>query len=202
MFADVGWGEIAIIVLIGLVVIGPERLPDVLRDLKVAIAGAREAVAKTRQDLSDTMGPEFEDFRKPLQQIAELQRMGPKAALTQTLFEGDNYYLEAFDPKKIMAGETAGQAHREGEGTQVEKVERSDVAVSQPEAQAAKTAQAAQSAQPARTRQGSGVAQAAGAQQGRTAQPAPGAEQAQSAKPQAQDPQPDPEPRASWEDVT
>ena len=37
MFSNIGWGEIFFILIIGLIVIGPERLPGVIQDVRAAI---------------------------------------------------------------------------------------------------------------------------------------------------------------------
>lgn len=102
MFSNVGWGEIFFLVVIGLIVIGPERLPRVIQDVRAAIFAARNAIEKAKQDLSNELGPEFDELSKPIAELATLQRMGPKAALTKTLFDGDSSMLEAFDPKKLV----------------------------------------------------------------------------------------------------
>ena len=47
----------------------------------------------------------FEEISKPLSELAALQRLGPRAALTKTLLDGDGSFLDALDPKKIMEDE-------------------------------------------------------------------------------------------------
>mgnify|MGYP002714674972 CR=1 FL=1 len=44
MFSNIGWGEIFFILIIGLIVIGPERLPSVVEDVRAAIYAARKAM--------------------------------------------------------------------------------------------------------------------------------------------------------------
>ena len=41
MFSSFGWGEFLFIMIIGLIVIGPERLPSVIEDVRAAIYAAR-----------------------------------------------------------------------------------------------------------------------------------------------------------------
>lgn len=112
MFSNVGWGEILLLFVVGLVIIGPERLPRLVEDVRAAITAARTAINDAKQNLDTDFGSEFDEIRKPISQIAQLQRMSPKAALSRALFDEDNQFLDSFDPKKIMADETAGQAHR------------------------------------------------------------------------------------------
>ena len=44
MFSSVGWGEIFLLVVVGLVVIGPERLPRLIQDARAALLAARTAI--------------------------------------------------------------------------------------------------------------------------------------------------------------
>jgi len=43
MFANVGWGEMLVLVVVGLVVLGPERLPGAIRWTATALRQARAA---------------------------------------------------------------------------------------------------------------------------------------------------------------
>lgn len=90
MFSSIGWTEIAVIVVIGLIIIGPERLPGVIKDVQAAIYAARKAIANARAELDGEfgdLGKEFEEFREPLQQVARFQRMGPRGLISRALFE-------------------------------------------------------------------------------------------------------------------
>lgn len=127
MFDNIGWAEIFTIVIIGLIIIGPEKLPGVIKDVRAAIFAARRAISNARAELDGQFGEEFDEFREPINKVAQWQRMGPKRALTQALFDGDEEYLEDFDPKKIMSsGNTAGAAHRarQQRPPETERVER------------------------------------------------------------------------------
>lgn len=112
MFSDVGWGEIFVIFVVGLIVIGPERLPRVIEDLRAGLRAARTAINNAKQGLNEEFGSEFDEFRKPVESLATLTRMGPRAALTKTLLDGDDSLFDSFDPKKIMAEDTAGETER------------------------------------------------------------------------------------------
>ncbi|MGV0438387.1 Sec-independent protein translocase subunit TatB [Corynebacterium mastitidis] len=112
MFSSIGWPEVFAILVLGLIVIGPERLPGLIQDVRAAVYAARKAINNAKAELNGDLGKEFEEFRKPLSEVAKWQRMGPRAALTKVLFDGDEEFMDSFDPKKIMAQDTAGQAHR------------------------------------------------------------------------------------------
>lgn len=104
MFSSIGWVEILVIVLLGLVIIGPERLPGVIMDVRAAIYAARKAIANAKAELNGEMsglGAEFEDLRVPLSQAAEWTRMGPRGVITKALFDGDDSAWDDFNPKKM-----------------------------------------------------------------------------------------------------
>ena len=56
MFSSVGWGEIFLLVVVGLVVIGPERLPRLIQDARAALLAARTAIDNAKQSLDSDFG--------------------------------------------------------------------------------------------------------------------------------------------------
>ncbi|MFC5937948.1 Sec-independent protein translocase protein TatB [Corynebacterium choanae] len=114
MFSSLGWGEIFVVLIAGLIIIGPERLPAVVTDVKAAIIAARRAINNVKQELDSELGSEFQEFVQPIGELAKLRAMGPKAAITKTLLDGDDSIFAAFDPKTVMNEQpTAGQAQRQ-----------------------------------------------------------------------------------------
>ena len=111
MFSNLGMGEILVLLIIGLFLIGPERLPKVVQDLRAMIVAARTAINDARENLSTEFGEDFDDLRNPLQDLGELRRLNPKAAITRTLFEGDDTYLDMLSGKPAVgSGSAAAQA--------------------------------------------------------------------------------------------
>ncbi len=90
MFANLGWGEILLLVIIGLVVLGPERLPGAIRWTAGAVRQAREYVTGATSQLREDLGPEFDDLRQPLSELQKLRGMTPRAAITKHLLDGDD----------------------------------------------------------------------------------------------------------------
>ncbi len=90
MFANVGWGEILVLIVVGLVVLGPERLPGAIRWTSSALRQARDYLSGMTTQLREDMGPEFDDLREPLSELNKLRGMTPRAALTKHLFDGDD----------------------------------------------------------------------------------------------------------------
>lgn len=105
MFQSIGWLEIFTLVIVALIVVGPERLPGLIEDVRAAIFAARRAINNAKKELNGEFGAEFDDFRRPLEQVAEYTRLGPRGAITKALFDGDDSALDAFDPQRIMAEE-------------------------------------------------------------------------------------------------
>ncbi|MET0898197.1 MAG: Sec-independent protein translocase protein TatB [Mycobacterium sp.] len=90
MFANLGWGEMLVLVIIGLVVLGPERLPGAIRWTAGAVRQARDYVSGATSQLRQDLGPEFDDLREPLSELQKLRGMTPRAALTKHLLDGDD----------------------------------------------------------------------------------------------------------------
>ncbi|WP_288832262.1 Sec-independent protein translocase protein TatB [uncultured Corynebacterium sp.] len=86
MFSSIGWGEIFFILIIGLIIIGPERLPGVIQDVRAAIYAARKAINNAKREL-DSGFEEFEEFRKPLGTVTEYAALGPRRAVAKVLFD-------------------------------------------------------------------------------------------------------------------
>jgi sec-independent protein translocase protein TatB len=93
MFANLGWGEMLLLVIIGLVVLGPERLPGAIRWTSSTLKQARDYISGATSQLRDDLGPEFEDLRQPLSELQKLRGMTPRAAITKHLLDGDDSFL-------------------------------------------------------------------------------------------------------------
>ncbi|MBI5338133.1 MAG: Sec-independent protein translocase subunit TatB [Mycolicibacterium rufum] len=90
MFANVGWGEMLVLVIAGLVILGPERLPGAIRWTSGAVRQARDYISGATSQLRQDLGPEFDDLREPLSELQKLRGMTPRAALTKHLLDGDD----------------------------------------------------------------------------------------------------------------
>ena len=87
MFESVGWGEILVLALIGLFVLGPERLPGAVRWVADTMRTVREYAAGARDQLRQEIGPEFEELRKPLEDLRSIRDLDPRRAVRRTLFD-------------------------------------------------------------------------------------------------------------------
>ena len=106
MFGNIGWGEMLVLVVAGLVILGPERLPGAIRWTTTTLRQVREYLSGATSQLREDLGPEFEDLRQPLSELQKLRGMTPRAALTKHLLDGDDSFLTGnFDkPVKPVSG--------------------------------------------------------------------------------------------------
>lgn len=93
MFTNVGWGELLLIGVVALVVLGPERLPEAARWLTGAMRKVKDFAGTAQQQLKDDFGADFDEIREPLSQLNELRGMTPRALVTKHLLDGDESLL-------------------------------------------------------------------------------------------------------------
>lgn len=72
----IGWTELIIIVLVALIVVGPERMPDLARRAGKTVGDLRRMYAKLRSDL----GPEYDEIE---QHVRSLRSLDPRRELTK-----------------------------------------------------------------------------------------------------------------------
>ena len=92
MFDSVGWSEILVLGIAGLFILGPERLPAAAAWVGRSIRKVREFASGARDQLRSEMGPEFDELRKPLQDLQQLQQLrnfDPKRAVARHLFDDE-----------------------------------------------------------------------------------------------------------------
>ena len=103
MFANIGWGEMLLLVVAGLVILGPERLPGAIRWTSGALRQVRDYVTGATSQLRQDLGPEFDDLRQPIAELQKLRGMTPRAAITKHLLDGDDSFLTgAFEDAKTQ----------------------------------------------------------------------------------------------------
>lgn len=79
-------GEAIIILIVALVIIGPERLPEYAEKLKDMVKSIRRYATGATDDLKATLGPEFSDldWRK-----LDPRQYDPRVIVRQALLEDD-----------------------------------------------------------------------------------------------------------------
>jgi sec-independent protein translocase protein TatB len=107
MFSNVGWGEMLLLVIVGLVVLGPERLPEAIRWTSSTLKQARNYLSGATRELREEFGSEFEDLREPLGELQKLRGMSPKTAITKHLLDGDDSFLTGDFDKPVVKPQSA-----------------------------------------------------------------------------------------------
>ncbi|MFD8391605.1 sec-independent translocase [Streptomyces sp. NPDC059680] len=110
MFNDIGPLELVTIIVLAVLVFGPDKLPKVIQDVMRTIRKIREFSESAKQDIRSELGPEFKDF--------EFEDLNPKTFIRKQL-DGDELGLKeirnGFDLKKEMAEVTDAVHGRESE---------------------------------------------------------------------------------------
>lgn len=109
MFNDIGPLELVTIIVLAVLVFGPDKLPKVIQDVMRTIRKIREFSESAKQDIRSELGPEFKDF--------EFEDLNPKTFLRKQL-DNDELGLKeirnGFDLKKEMAEVTDAVHGRDG----------------------------------------------------------------------------------------
>jgi sec-independent protein translocase protein TatB len=87
VFDSVGWGEILVLVVAGLFILGPERLPGAAAWVGRSIREVREYASGAREQLRGELGPEFDELRKPLEELRQLRDLNPRSMVQRALFD-------------------------------------------------------------------------------------------------------------------
>lgn len=105
MFNDIGPLEVVTLVVLAVLVFGPEKLPKMIQDVSRTIRKIRDFSESAKQDIRTELGPEFKDF--------EFEDLNPKTFIRKQL-DNDELGLKeirnGFDLKKEMA-EVADAVH-------------------------------------------------------------------------------------------
>ncbi|MFD0317138.1 sec-independent translocase [Streptomyces flavalbus] len=98
MFNDIGPLELVTLIVLAVLVFGPDKLPKVIQDVTRTIRKIRDFSESAKQDIRQELGPEFKDF--------EFEDLNPKTFLRKQLDNDDLGLKEirnGFDLKKEMA---------------------------------------------------------------------------------------------------
>jgi len=75
----VGLGELALIVFIAVLFIGPERMPELARQAGAILRKARDFATTARDELRDELGPDYADL--------ELRDLDPRTIVRKHIIE-------------------------------------------------------------------------------------------------------------------
>ncbi|WP_371577086.1 sec-independent translocase [Streptomyces sp. NBC_01314] len=117
MFNDIGALEVVTLVVLAVLVFGPDKLPKVIQDVTRTIRKIREFSDSAKADIRSELGPEFKDF--------EFEDLNPKTFLRKQL-DNDELGLKeirsGFDLKKEVSELTDAVHGRESESSSTSSV--------------------------------------------------------------------------------
>ncbi|MDJ0384436.1 sec-independent translocase [Streptomyces sp. G-G2] len=107
MFNDIGALELVTIVVLAILIFGPEKLPKVIQDVTGVIRKIRAFSDSAKQDIRSELGPEFKDF--------EFEDLNPKAFIRKQLTENEDLkeIRSSFDLRKELNDVTDAVNSRE-----------------------------------------------------------------------------------------
>jgi len=89
---DISWGEFAVLIVAALFILGPERLPGAASWLGRTVRQVRNYASGARDQLRSELGPEFDDLRKPLEELRGLRNFDPRRTVTKHLLDATGGY--------------------------------------------------------------------------------------------------------------
>ncbi|MCX4983272.1 sec-independent translocase [Streptomyces sp. NBC_00572] len=107
MFSDIGALELVTLVVLAVLVFGPDKLPKVIQDVSRFIRKIREFSDSAKEDIRSELGPDFKDF--------EFEDLNPKTFLRKQMEQNEDLrelkeLRGSFDLKKEM-NEVADAVH-------------------------------------------------------------------------------------------
>ena len=81
MFNQIGWSELIVLAIVGLVVLGPERLPKAAADTARMLRQLRTMARNATADLKAELGPEMADL--------DLASLHPRRMVQSMLLDDD-----------------------------------------------------------------------------------------------------------------
>jgi sec-independent protein translocase protein TatB len=84
---NIGPLELVVLALVGIIVLGPDRIPGVARDAARMIRQLRDMATGARSQLKNELGPEFADVG--LDSLRELRSLNPRTAIQRALLGDD-----------------------------------------------------------------------------------------------------------------
>ncbi len=90
---NLGPMELVVLALVGLIVIGPEKLPGYAKQAAQMLRTLRELATGAREQLRDELGPEFDDL--------DLRNFNPRTAVQQAVF-GENVDFSKYTSRGMM----------------------------------------------------------------------------------------------------
>lgn len=101
MFTDVGWGEVLVILVVAVIVFGPDKLPKLASDLAKGIRMVRGWAQRARTEFEDELPAEFRNL--------DISSLHPKTFVRKALLDGDDDPL-GLDRERVAVNGSANGA--------------------------------------------------------------------------------------------
>jgi sec-independent protein translocase protein TatB len=110
VFNDIGAFELVALVVLAVLIFGPDKLPKVIQDAARFIRKIRAFSENAKQDIRSELGPEFKDF--------DFEDLNPKTFIRKQLAENEDLrdIRSGFDLKKEI-NEVAGAVNDRGDSS-------------------------------------------------------------------------------------
>ena len=99
MFDHLGWSELIVLAVVGLIVLGPDRLPKAASDAAKMLRQLRAMARNATADIKAELGPEMADL--------DLASLHPKRMLSDAFWDDDD---KSTPPTKTYAPLARGEA--------------------------------------------------------------------------------------------
>lgn len=97
--------HLLVLAIVGLVLLGPDKLPGLARDAARMIRNLREMATGAREQLRDELGPEFADV--------DLRTLNPRTAVQRAVFGDEVPNLRKFSPSAVVRDAILGEPEPE-----------------------------------------------------------------------------------------
>ena len=99
MFSDVGPLELVTLVVLAVLLFGPDKLPEIIQNVAGFLRKVRELSESAKDEIRSGLGPEFKDF--------EFEDLHPKTFVRKHVLDGDGLGLDeirgTLDPRADLA---------------------------------------------------------------------------------------------------
>ncbi|MDX2427668.1 MAG: Sec-independent protein translocase protein TatB [Xanthomonadales bacterium] len=102
---DVGFAEIFLLALIGLLVLGPERLPGVARTVGGFVRKARMSWISLRNTIESELAEA--DIAEPIKKTSEELKQIGKTLTESPVFDSEKLTLDSTEPDPVAADESS-----------------------------------------------------------------------------------------------
>jgi sec-independent protein translocase protein TatB len=91
---NIGPMELIVLAVVGLIILGPDRLPGLAKDAARMIRTLRDMATGARTQLRDELGPEFADV--------DLRNLNPRTAISRVILGDDAEKFQNFNPRNAI----------------------------------------------------------------------------------------------------